>query len=280
MSLSDYYLPAPSHWPIVGSLALLLLAAGATLAIHGLAGGAYLLGAGSVTLVVMLLGWFGQVIGESEGGLYNQQVDASWRWGMAWFIFSEVMFFVAFFGALFYARVVAVPDLSSGDNALLWPGYQGGWPTAGPGLRHPFTPMAAWGIPAINTAILLSSGLTVTWAHWALKRGYRRQLNLGLALTVALGLVFVGLQAHEYGEAYRHLGLTLGAGIYGATFFMLTGFHGLHVSIGTLMLLVILGRCLRGHFRPHHHFAFEAVSWYWHFVDGVWLMLFLFVYWL
>ncbi len=277
---TSYYLPAPSYWPIVGSLALLLLALGATLAIHDLSGGAYLLGAGSATLVAMLLGWFGKVIGESQSGLYNAQVDVSYRWGMAWFIFSEVMFFAAFFGALFFTRVISVPDLASPDNALLWPGFQAAWPTVGPGLKHAFTPMAPWGIPALNTAILLSSGASVTWAHWALKRGQRRQLNLGLALTVALGATFVGFQAHEYVEAYQHMGLTLGAGVYGATFFMLTGFHGLHVSIGTLMLLVILGRCLRGHFQPDNHFAFEAVSWYWHFVDVVWLVLFLFVYWL
>jgi cytochrome c oxidase subunit 3 len=199
---------------------------------------------------------------------------------MAWFIFSEAMFFFAFFGALFFTRVISVPDLASADNALLWPGFQAAWPTAGPGLEQAFTPMAAWGIPALNTAILLSSGAAVTWAHWALKRDRRGQLNLALALTVALGALFIALQAHEYIEAYRHMGLTLGAGVYGATFFLLTGFHGLHVSIGTLMLLVILLRCLRGHFRPDNHFAFEAVSWYWHFVDVVWLVLFLFVYWL
>ncbi len=275
-----YYLPAPSHWPIVGSVALLSLALGATLAIHGLSGGSLLLVVGTATLAAMLIGWFGRVISESQAGLYDAQVDLSFRWGMAWFIFSEVMFFAAFFGALFYARIISVPDLASVDNALLWPGFQAAWPSAGPGLNHPFTPMAPWGIPALNTAILLSSGATVTWAHWALKRGSRLQLNLGLGLTVALGATFIGFQASEYIEAYQHLGLTLGAGVYGATFFMLTGFHGLHVTIGTLMLLVILGRCLKGHFNPDQHFAFEAVSWYWHFVDVVWLLLFLFVYWL
>lgn len=275
-----YYLPDPSHWPIVGSLALLGLASGATLAIHGVAGGGFLLGAGAAILATMLIGWFGRVIGESEAGLHNAQVEHSFRWGMSWFIFSEVMFFAAFFGALFYGREVAVPWLTSADNRLLWPGYTGGWPTAGPGLKVAFTPMAAWGIPAANTLILLSSGATVTWAHWALKRGSRRQLKLGLACTILLGATFLTLQAHEYLEAYRHLGLTLGAGIYGATFFMLTGFHGLHVTIGTLMLTVILGRTLAGHFSTDNHFAFEAVSWYWHFVDVVWLLLFVFVYWL
>jgi len=276
----SYYLPAPSHWPIVGSAALLCLAVGATLAIHSLAGGSFLLGAGAAILAAMLIGWFGKVIDESEGGLHSAQVDQSFRWGMSWFIFSEVMFFAAFFGALFYGRIVSVPWLASGDNLLLWPGYTGSWPTAGPGLKVAFTPMAAWGIPAINTLILLTSGGTVTWAHWALKKGSRTQLKLGLLFTVLLGASFLTLQVHEYMEAYEHLGLTLGAGIYGATFFMLTGFHGLHVTIGTLMLSVILGRSLAGHFNTEHHFAFEAVSWYWHFVDVVWLLLFLFVYWL
>ena len=145
---------------------------------------------------------------------------------------------------------------------------------------QPFTPMAAWGIPAINTALLLSSGATVTWAHWSLLAGRRRQLNLGLLLTVLLGFSFISLQAWEYHHAYSEMGLTLGAGAYGATFFMLTGFHGFHVTLGAIMLSVILGRCWRGHFTPEHHFAFEGVAWYWHFVDVVWLLLFVFVYWL
>ncbi len=276
-----YYLPAPSHWPLVGSLALMSAALGATLLIHDLSGGGWLLAVGAAGLATMLVGWFGKVIRESESGLHGVQVDRSFRWGMSWFIFSEGMFFAAFFGALFYGRVISVPDLAGGEQLrLLWPGYSGGWPTAGPGIEAAFTPMAPWGIPALNTLFLLSSGATVTWAHWALKRGRRGQLIVGLGLTVALGLTFIGLQAYEYHHAYTALGLTLGAGIYGATFFMLTGFHGLHVTIGSLMLLVILGRALAGHFRPDHHFAFEAVSWYWHFVDVVWLLLFIFVYWL
>jgi cytochrome c oxidase subunit 3 len=278
--MSTYHLPAPSHWPIVGSIALLCLALGASLAIHDLAGGGFLLGVGASILAVMLIGWFGAVIHESEGGLYNRQVDRSFRWGMSWFIFSEVMFFAAFFGALFYTRVLSVPDLTSVDNALLWPGYAGGWPTAGPGIDQPFTPMAAWGIPAVNTLLLLSSAVTVTWAHWGLLKDRRVQLKRGLFLTIGLGLLFLGLQAYEYHHAYQELGLTLGAGVYGATFFMLTGFHGLHVTLGCLMLIVILGRCLRGHFRPEQHFGFEAVSWYWHFVDVIWLLLFILVYWL
>jgi cytochrome c oxidase subunit 3 len=200
---------------------------------------------------------------------------------MGWFIFSEVMFFAAFFGTLFYMRVLSVPWLGEGDTgALLWPNFQSGWPVAGPGLTQPFTPMGAWGIPAINTLILLSSGATVTWAHWGLKKGNRSQLNLGLFLTIALGCLFLGLQAYEYVHAYHALGLKLTTGAYGATFFMLTGFHGFHVTIGTIMLIVIFLRSLNGHFTAKHHFAFEGVSWYWHFVDVVWLLLFVLVYWL
>jgi cytochrome c oxidase subunit 3 len=140
--------------------------------------------------------------------------------------------------------------------------------------------MPAIGIPALNTAILLTSGLTVTLAHHALRAGQRGKLALFLALTFLLGFTFVGLQAHEYGEAYTHMGLRLSTGIYGSTFFMLTGFHGLHVTIGAIMLTIIWLRVLRGHFTPNRHFAFEAVAWYWHFVDVVWLGLFIFVYWL
>lgn len=278
-----YYLPAPSYWPIVGSVALLLMALGATFMINGHSGG-WLLWVGLAVLAVMLFGWFGTVIRESESGKHNNQVDLSFRWSMSWFIFSEVMFFAAFFGALFYMRVLSVPWLGSGDTMTqLWSGFNAAWPTAGPGLEadgYKFTPMGAWGIPAINTLLLLTSGATVTWAHWALKKNNRSQLVLGLFLTVALGIAFLALQVYEYMHAYSDLGLTLGAGAYGATFFMLTGFHGFHVTVGTLMLIVILGRSIKGHFTPEHHFGFEGVAWYWHFVDVVWLGLFIFVYWL
>ena len=198
---------------------------------------------------------------------------------MSWFIFSEVMFFGAFFGALFYARVHSVPDLGSVEQRLLWPEFNAQWPTGGPGTIDPFTPMAAWGVPAINTLLLLSSGVTLTIAHWGLKEGRRGVLNLWLFLTIVLGFTFLGLQAYEYSHAYSELNLKLTSGIYGSTFFMLTGFHGFHVTMGATMLTVILFRCLKGHFKPDHHFAFEAVAWYWHFVDVVWLGLFIFVYW-
>jgi len=285
----NYYLPSPSPWPVITSAGLFCLALGFVLTMNSLGAGPWFMLVGAAIIVYMMFRWFGQVIGESESGAYNMQVDRSFRWGMAWFIFSEVMFFAAFFGALFYVRQWAVDWL--GATELLWPGYDATWPTAGPKGPMPiapemlpgpnqFSPMAAWGIPAINTLILLSSGATVTWAHWGLLKDNRAQLITGLFLTVALGITFLALQAYEYGHAYTVLGLTLETGIYGATFFMLTGFHGFHVTMGTIMLITILGRSLSGHFRPDRHFAFEAVAWYWHFVDVVWLFLFIFVYWL
>lgn len=285
----SYYLPNPSPWPIITSAGLFTLAIGTVLTINSMTPGPWFMAAGAAVIVFMMARWFGQVIGESESGIYNEQVDRSFRWGMAWFIFSEVMFFAAFFGALFYVRVFVLDWL--GGNELLWPGYDGVWPTAGPKGAEPiaadtlpganqFSPMGAMGIPAINTLILLSSGATVTWAHWGLLKDNRAQLITGLFLTVALGITFLCLQAYEYVHAYTELGLTLKTGIYGSTFFMLTGFHGFHVTIGTIMLIVILGRSLKGHFSANHHFGFEAVAWYWHFVDVVWLGLFIFVYWL
>lgn len=279
-STTRYFVPDPSYFPLVGSLALLLLAGGAVLTFNSIASGGLLLAAGFAVMVYMLFGWFGRVIGESEGGSYNSQVDRSFRWAMAWFIFSEVMFFAAFFGALFYIRVLSVPEIASPDQAALWDGFKNVWPTAGPAAKDAFTPMHAWGIPAINTLLLLSSGVTVTWAHWGLIANKRQQLITGLALTVALGLLFISLQAYEYAEAYSHMNLKMTTGVYGSTFYMLTGFHGFHVTLGATMLIVILVRAMKGHFTAERHFAFEAVAWYWHFVNVVWLGLFVVVYWL
>jgi len=272
----SYYLPNPSPWPVVTAAGLFTLALGFILLLNNYAP-AWALLPGAAILAFVMFRWFGTVIGESEGGSYNKQVDLSFRWGMGWFIFSEVMFFAAFFGALFYVRQLSGPWI--GANEMLWPGYEFTWPTSGP-KGVPFTPMAAWGIPAINTLILLTSGATITWAHWGLLKDNRGQLIFGMFLTVALGITFLSLQMYEYAHAYKELGLTLKSGSYGATFFMLTGFHGLHVTIGTIMLIVITMRCIAGHFKPNNHFGFEAVAWYWHFVDVVWLGLFIFVYWL
>ena len=276
-----YFVPQPSHWPILGSCALLLMGTGAAFWFNSYAPGPWMVLAGFCVLLVMLFGWFGTVIRESEHRLYNKRVDTSFRWSMSWFIFSEVMFFAAFFGALFYVRNVSVPDLGSAlTGRVLWPGYASQWPTVGPYIKQAFTPMEAIGIPLLNTIILVSSGGTLTLAHHALKAGHRGALKLWLLVTIVLGFSFLGFQAFEYTHAYSALNLKLTTGVYGSTFFMLTGFHGFHVTIGAIMLTVMLVRSLRGLFDAQHHFAFEAAAWYWHFVDVVWLLLFVLVYWL
>lgn len=275
-----YFVPQPSLYPVILSGGMFLLALGFVLKLNNFAPGPWLMLAGVAVIVRVLFGWFGKVIAENQGGDYRAWEDQSFRYGMVWFIASEVAFFAAFFGALFYVRMISVPTLASMEPAYtLWQGFTAAWPSAGP-KGASFTPMGAWGIPALNTALLLSSGATVTWAHWGLLKNDRRQLIAGLSLTILLGFAFIGFQAWEYHHAYTELGLTLGAGVYGATFFMLTGFHGFHVTLGAIMLTVILGRCLQGHFSAERHFAFEGVAWYWHFVDVVWLGLFIFVYWL
>ncbi|MEP7061744.1 MAG: cytochrome c oxidase subunit 3 [Betaproteobacteria bacterium] len=275
-----YFVPQPSHWPILGSIALFLMAIGAASWFNSYAIGPWFVLVGFCVLLVMLFGWFGTVIGESESRVYSRKVDRSFRWSMSWFIFSEVMFFAAFFGSLFYIRNLSVPDLGAMGSKILWPDYNSAWPTVGPYIKAQFTPMAAIGIPLLNTIILLSSGVTLTIAHHALKAGHRGKLKLWLFLTIALGFLFLFFQAYEYHHAYTELNLKLTSGVYGSTFFMLTGFHGFHVTIGAIMLSVMLFRVFRGHFDAEHHFGFEAAAWYWHFVDVVWLMLFVLVYWL
>jgi cytochrome c oxidase subunit 3 len=275
-----YYIPQPSHWPITGSVALFLLGLGAAFWVNAMGAGPWLVAAGFAVLLYMLFGWFGTVIGESEGHLFSRKVDLSFRWAMSWFIFSEVMFFAAFFGALFYIRNIAAPDLGSLGSKILWPDYTYSWPTVGPYIKEQFTPMGAIGIPPLNTIILLTSGVTLTIAHHCLKAGNRGGLKLWLFLTIVLGFTFLGFQAYEYHHAYSEFNLKLTTGVYGSTFFMLTGFHGLHVTIGAIMLTVMLARVLKVHFDAEHHFAFEAAAWYWHFVDVVWLLLFVLVYWL
>jgi cytochrome c oxidase subunit 3 len=278
---AHYAVPQPMPWPIMGSAALFCMALGGVFVMNAASGGWVGIALGFMLLLYMMFRWFGDVIRESEGGKYGGREDLSFRWGMSWFIFSEVMFFGAFFGALFWARVMSVPDLASLEhNAQLWPGFTSHWPSAGPGFAERFSPMGAWGIPAINTLLLLSSGVTVTIAHWALKENNRAMLNLFLFFTILLGVIFLFCQALEYSDAYSELNLKLTTGAYGSTFFMLTGFHGFHVTVGAIMLSVILFRCLAGHFKPDHHFALEGVVWYWHFVDVVWLGLFILVYWL
>lgn len=281
---SSYYVPHGSRWPIVGSIGMFTMLASAANWMNGHSLAEWTFWLGFAIIIFMAFGWFGTVIRESQKNLYNARVDGSFRLGMVWFIFSEIMFFAAFFSALFYARMFSVEWLGgAGSNALtndvLWTGYTSVWPTNGPGgIGGDFKTIPAFGIPFINTLLLLSSGLTVTLAHHALKAQNRKWLVIWLAATVSLGAAFLYFQAHEYIEAYTELGLTLGSGIYGSTFFMLTGFHGMHVTLGAIMLTVIMFRSMKGHFTPDKHFGFEAVAWYWHFVDVVWLGLFIFVY--
>ncbi len=281
---SHYYVPSSSRWPFFGSIALFTAAAGAGGWLNDTPWGKVVCLFGVALMIGVLFGWFGDVIRESVRGRYNDQVDGSFRMGMIWFIFSEVMFFGAFFGALFYARQYALPWLGgAGDgamtNALLWDAFTSAWPSNGPGaVGGTYQTIPAWGLPLLNTLILLTSGVTITLAHHALKAANRRGLLVWLGATVLLGCLFLFFQAEEYIHAYSDLNLTMRSGIYGSTFYLLTGFHGLHVTLGTIMLAVIWLRAFKGHFSADDHFGFEAVAWYWHFVDVVWLILFLFVY--
>lgn len=294
-----YFIADPSFWPITGSTGLFATVLGLVLTLHSSFLGPYVMVLGVAILLTTMFGWFGRVIKESLAGLHSHQMDKTYRWGMLWFIVSEIFLFAIFFIALFYTRVFGITDLGAdpfhfavamdmykggATHHYLWPNFQAVWPllkNPNPSLyKGPEAVMYTWGIPAINTLILLSSAVTVTWAHWGFKKGNRKQIIIGLMLTILLGAIFEGFQAHEYISAYTEMGLTLSSGIYGSTFFTLTGLHAMHVTIGVIMLTIILIRCLKGHFLPEHHFAFEAVSWYWHFVDVVWLFLFVFVYWL
>jgi cytochrome c oxidase subunit 3 len=282
-----YYVPGPSRHPVMASFGLFFVILGAAQWTNGHTWGAYSLVFGLLWWLFVLKQWFGEAIRESEGGLYGDRIDVSYRWSMAWFIFSEVMFFAAFFGALFWSRYVTLPTLGSLDNALLWPDFKAVWPSSGGGATAspagtvaPFGLMNPLGIPTLNTALLLTSGVTLTIAHHALRENHRAKTIAFMWMTVILGTVFLGFQAYEYVHAYQDLNLKLSSGIYGSTFFMLTGFHGMHVLVGTLMLLVITLRLMKGHFTPQRHFGFEGAAWYWHFVDVVWLGLYVVVYWM
>lgn len=284
-----YYVPHSSRWPIIAAIGLFMLALGAATCFHGDSFGPYILSGGIFVIIYMMVGWFGSVINESESGLYNLQMEHTFRWGMFWFIFSEVMFFAGFFGALFYVRNYALPWLGGegfltkmGTHEYLWPNFKAEWPllnNPNPAqFPNPVRAMGALGLPMLNTLILLSSSVTITIAHHALIVNKRRMLEIMLAATIVLSVIFLGLQAYEYHEAYTVYKMRLNSGIYGTTFFMLTGFHGAHVTIGAIMLTAILWRCFKGHFTPQQHFGFQASAWYWHFVDVVWLFLFIYVY--
>ena len=280
-----YFVPAPSSFPVQTAVGFFFIILGAGQWINGHGWGAYSLLLGVVIWLSTLYRWFSTAIAEDRAGLYSQRIDVSYRWSMSWFIFSEVMFFAAFFGALYWARVHALPMLGNLEHQLLWPDFKAIWPsvqagiTASPaGIVEPFTTMGPWPLPTINTALLLSSGVTITIAHHALIANHRARCIGFMWATVLLGLTFLFVQGYEYSHAYSELNLKLTTGIFGSTFFMLTGFHGFHVTVGAIMLAVILVRAIRGHFDAEHHFALEAAAWYWHFVDVVWLGLFVIVY--
>jgi cytochrome c oxidase subunit 3 len=275
-----YYIPHKATWPVIGTAGLVIMLAGFANYLNGSSIGPTMMVIGLLIFITMLVGWFTLQAKESESGMYNHGVGISYRMGMMWFIFSEIIFFAVFFGTLWYTRNLSVPWLGEGaTKEILHSAYQATWPTNGPGnVGGHYEPMGAWGLPFLNTLLLLTSGVTCTWAHHGLLAKNRDQLIKGLAATVLLGFLFVTFQAIEYHEAYTEMGLTLGSGIYGSTFFMLTGFHGFHVCVGAIILSVVLFRSAKGHFKPENHFAFEAAAWYWHFVDVVWLGLFIFVY--
>ncbi len=282
-----YYVPAPSRHPVLAAIGLLFVILGAGQWINGHTWGAYSLLFGFVLWGFVLQQWFREAIGESEGGLYSDRIDVSFRWSMSWFIFSEVMFFGAFFGALYWTRLHALPNLGSLDNAVLWPDFKAVWPSTAIGFTgspantvEPFATMGPWPLPTINTMLLLTSGVTLTIAHHALIAAHRARAITFMWVTVLLGITFLCVQGYEYSHAYSELNLKLSSGAYGSTFFMLTGFHGFHVFVGMLMLLFITIRLMKGHFTPQRHFGFEGAAWYWHFVDVVWLGLYVVVYWL
>jgi len=282
-----YFVPAPSSHPVMAAIGLFCIFFGGGQWINGAEWGKYLCFFGLLWLFVVLFRWFRDAVGESEGGSYGHKVDLSYRWSMSWFIFSEVMFFGAFFTALWWARVHSLPELGSLGNDLLWPGFKAVWPSVAAGATgspagtvEPFQTMGPFWLPTINTALLLSSGVTVTIAHHAVQAGQRSRAVGFMWVTVLLGFSFLCVQGYEYFHAYSELNLKLSSGAYGSTFFMLTGFHGFHVLVGMLMLLFITLRLQKGHFTAKRHFGFEGAAWYWHFVDVLWLGLYILVYWI
>ncbi len=282
-----YFVPGPSRHPAMAAVGLFFVILGASQWVNGVEWGKWSLAFGLVWWLVVLYQWFSEAVGESESGLYGRKIDHAYRWSMSWFIFSEVMFFGAFFTALWWTRAHSVPQLGNADNALLWPGFQAVWPSVQPGATaspagtvEPFEAMTPFWLPTLNTALLLTSGVTLTIAHHALRAGARSRTIVFMWLTLLLGLTFLGVQGYEYGHAWSELNLKLSSGVYGSTFYLLTGFHGLHVFVGLLMLLFITLRLQQGHFSSQHHFGFEGATWYWHFVDVVWLGLYLLVYWM
>ena len=306
----SYYVPEQSKLPLASALGMGTMAFGAaSWVIEGGTSTVFLIG--TAIMAAVMYKWWSIVIEENTQGIVSDQLKYSYVLGMYWFIFSELMFFVCFFGSLFYVRVLVGPwlggeaaigvfDDTATDAAIanathLWNEYDPTWPPlitpdqtvnaegakfVGPQEAMSFPGwerLGSW-LPLYNTIVLISSSLTVDKAHHALKDGNRQAFIRWLGLTVFLGGVFLVLQAEEYVHAYKELGLTLDSGIYGTTFFLLTGFHGAHVTLGTIMLLISFLRGLKGHFNETDHFGFEAAAWYWHFVDVIWIGLFFIVY--
>lgn len=292
-----YYVPEQSKLPLMMSLGMFVTVFGAANWINGNDVGITMFFIGALILAATMWVWFGTAIRENLAGMNSAQLKRSYVWGMFWFIFSEVMFFAAFFGALFYLRVFSVAWLGgegTGEmtNKLLWEGFTPEWPPLTTpdqavnvdnpdAVRFPgaHESMGWFGLPLVNTVLLITSSVTVHIAHMALNKDNKKQFNWWLGATILLAIAFIGCQIYEYYHAYTDLGLTLNAGVYGTTFFLLTGFHGAHVTFGMIMLSVMWFRSVfKGHFKHGDCFGFEAASWYWHFVDVVWLGLFIFVY--
>lgn len=253
-----YHIIDPSPWPFVISFGLFFFTFGTAMYFHSYTGGLLLTFTGFIIIILTMYTWFRDIVREAVfEGQHTMQVQLGLRNGMLLFIFSELLFFMSFFWAFFHASLAPTPEIGS-----LWPPL---------GIET----INAWGVPLLNTLILLTSGATITWAHHSLILGDRRNTILSLIITISLAVFFTLIQAYEYVES----SFSISDSVYGTTFFLLTGFHGLHVIIGTIFILVSLLRLINGHFTKTHHFGFEAAAWYWHFVDVVWLFLFVAVYW-
>nr|YP_010177310.1 cytochrome c oxidase subunit III [Pareas formosensis]QSQ87109.1 cytochrome c oxidase subunit III [Pareas formosensis] len=254
--LHQYHLVDPSPWPLTGALGSLLMASGLGLWFHS--NSTLLLKMGGITLMLTMIQWWRDVIRESTyQGHHTHGVQKNMRHGMVLFITSEVLFFLGFFWALYHVSLVPTPELGAE------------WPPTG------INPLNPTEVPLLNTAVLLSSGATITWSHHTMMKNNKKESTYALMITIALGVYFTALQASEYMEAP----FTISDSVYGSLFFVATGFHGLHVMIGTSFLMVCLMRLIKAHFTTTHHFGYEAAIWYWHFVDVVWLFLFVSVYW-
>lgn len=276
-SQQRYYVPEPSPYPVLVSFAALLLFMGAGLLVNGVGVGGWFMGAAALLLLYALNRWFAALIAEDRGGLFHGWEAESIRLGMMWWIGSEVVLLAVFFGVLFYEHFISVPWLASlPPHFTPWPGYAGIWPSTGP-AGHPFTPIGPIGLPLIKDFLLFISGATYAWAQWGLKENLRQQLIAGLVVTILLAAAFLSLTGYEFVHAYSEH-LTPGSGVYGATFFGLTGLHAVHVAVGLVLVAAILERSLRGDFSATHHFAVQAVGWFWYLVVFAAIPFFM-VYW-